>query len=139
MRPVPMMRVEVDGKTVSRPGVLEILQYDSAGKPTMSRMRPDLLPGEVLIERLGQIPVISNGTSLSDLTEAFRHQAIRAVTGEDPAMLAKVADLVALDCLCRRLSESAMAFELLRNKGYGRRGDSLVDMIKTLPKAARKA
>ncbi len=58
MRDVPMMRVEVNGAAERRPGVLDVLQYDRTGKPTLSRMRPQLLPGEVLVERAGQIPII---------------------------------------------------------------------------------
>lgn len=46
MHAVPMMRVEVAGVIVTRPGVLDVLQYDGAGRPTVSRMRPQLLPGE---------------------------------------------------------------------------------------------
>lgn len=58
MRAVPMMRVEVAGAVVMRPGQLEVLLYDRTGKPTVSRMRPQLEEGEVLQERLGRIPVI---------------------------------------------------------------------------------
>ena len=58
MRAVPMMRVEVAGNVVTRPGVLDVLQYDSNGKPTVSRMRPELAPDEVLVERVGSIPAI---------------------------------------------------------------------------------
>jgi hypothetical protein len=59
MRTVPMMRVEVAGVIVTRPGQLDVLQYDSTGKPTVSRMRPQLLAGEVLVERTGRIPAIA--------------------------------------------------------------------------------
>lgn len=58
MRTVPLMRVEVAGVVVTRPGELDVLQYDSAGRPTVSRMRPQLLAGEVLVERAGSIPAI---------------------------------------------------------------------------------
>lgn len=58
MREAPMLRVEVAGHIVRRPGVLEVLMYDRTGKPTISRMRPQLLEGEVLQERQGQIPAI---------------------------------------------------------------------------------
>jgi hypothetical protein len=58
MRAVPMMRVEVAGAVVSRPGQLEVLLYDRTGRPTISRIRPQLLPGEVLVERAGMIPQI---------------------------------------------------------------------------------
>lgn len=58
MRTPPMMSVEVDGQIVRRPGVLDVLMYDCTGKPTLSRMRPQLEAGEVLQERAGQIPAI---------------------------------------------------------------------------------
>lgn len=58
MRHVPMMKVEVDGAIVHRPGVLDVLQYDGTGRPTVSRMKPQLLDGEVLVERPGEIPQI---------------------------------------------------------------------------------
>ena len=58
MRAVPMMRVEVAGAVTTRPGVLDVLQYDSNGKPTVSRMCPQLEPDELLVERVGRIPAI---------------------------------------------------------------------------------
>jgi hypothetical protein len=45
MRAVPQMKVELDGAIVTRPGVL-------------AHMRPQLLPGEILVERVGRIPTI---------------------------------------------------------------------------------
>lgn len=59
MRDVPMMRVEVDGVVVRRPGELDVLVRDAGGRAVVSRMRPQLLPGEVLCERTGQIPAIT--------------------------------------------------------------------------------
>jgi hypothetical protein len=58
MRTPPMMSVEVDGQIVCRPGEVEILLYDRTGRPSVSRMRPVLYPGERLHERAGQLPVI---------------------------------------------------------------------------------
>ena len=58
MRAVPMMRVEIAGAVVTRPGQLEVLLYDRAGMPAVSRMRPQLEAGEVLQERAGRIPAI---------------------------------------------------------------------------------
>lgn len=58
MRTPPMMSVEVDGRVSRRPGVLEVLLYDRTGKPTVSRLRPQLNPGEVLRERFGTYPAI---------------------------------------------------------------------------------
>ncbi|WP_371767507.1 hypothetical protein [Massilia sp.] len=54
-----MMRVEIAGVVVTRPGELDVLQYDSSGKPTVFRMRPRLEPGETLNERAGAIPTIT--------------------------------------------------------------------------------
>ena len=58
MRTPPTMPVEVAGQTVRRPAVLDVLLYDHTGKPTVSRMRPQLEPGEILQERLGTFPAI---------------------------------------------------------------------------------
>jgi hypothetical protein len=58
MRAVPVMRVEIAGAVVTRPGRLDVLQYDHTGRPTVSRMRPQLEPGETLLERAGTIPAI---------------------------------------------------------------------------------
>jgi hypothetical protein len=68
MRAPPMMSVEVAGQIMRRPSVLEVLLYDLAGKPTVSHMRPQLLPGEVLQERLGQIPAIIREQACSTST-----------------------------------------------------------------------
>ena len=58
MRVPPMLSVELAGRVEHRPGVLDVLQYDRNGKPTVSRMRPLLEPGEVLQERPGRIPAV---------------------------------------------------------------------------------
>jgi hypothetical protein len=132
MRVQPLMRVEVDGKVVTRPGVLEVLQYGRDGKPTVSRMRPQLGPGEILRERAGTIPVISKGPDVTHVHDVYRHQIVRAVLGEHPAILSKEADPVALTCLCRRLVDAQKAMELLRANGCGRYSDSLADMVRVL-------
>lgn len=58
MRVPPMLSVEVDGQVVRRPAEVEVLLYDRNGRPTVSRMRPQLVAGEQLIERIGAIPAI---------------------------------------------------------------------------------
>lgn len=58
MRAVPLMKVEVAGVVVLRPGELDVLVRDPAGRAVISHMRPQLLAGEVLRERTGQIPII---------------------------------------------------------------------------------
>lgn len=55
----PMLKVEVGGQIVRRVGEVEILARDPLGRPTISRMRPKLLAGEVLRERLGTFPEIT--------------------------------------------------------------------------------
>ncbi len=60
MRAVPQMKVEVDGAIVTRPGVLDVLQQNHAG--LIAHMRPQLLPGEILVERIGRIPAIHRDT-----------------------------------------------------------------------------
>jgi hypothetical protein len=125
-----MMRVEVNGTVEHRPGVLDVLQYDGDGKPTLSRMRPQLLPGEILIERAGQIPAIE-GAIPARMHEMIRHQLVRSVLGTHPAILVKEADPVALNCLCHRLVDAAEAARLLCANGYGWPAQSLTDMVRT--------
>jgi hypothetical protein len=127
------MRVEVDGVVVSRPGVLDVLQYDSTGKATLSRMRPQLLPGEVLVERAGQIPAIV-GAGPKHMRETIRHQVVRSVLGTHPATLAEEADPVALNCLVHRLADGSEAARLLCANGYGWPAQSLTDMVRALLK-----
>jgi hypothetical protein len=127
-----MMSVELDGEVVRRPGTLDVLLYDRTGKPVASRLRPQLNPGEVLRERVGMIPVIEKTSSATGARDIYRHQIVRAVTGTHPAMLAKEADPVALDSLCRRLVDAYDAMQLLRASGYGRHSDSLASMVRAL-------
>ena len=61
MRTVPMMGGG-RGVIVTRPGELAVLQWDSSGKPTVLRMRPQLEPREVLQGRPGLHPAIVRGT-----------------------------------------------------------------------------
>jgi len=62
MRVPPMLSVELDGQIVRRPGVLDVLQYGVDGRPVVSRIRPQLLAGEVLRERAGTFPAIDRAT-----------------------------------------------------------------------------
>ena len=68
-----------------------------------------------------------------DLPTVYRDQMVRAVLGTRPAMLAKEADTSALNRMAQTLAENEAAVELLRAKGYGKRGMTLLDMIKALP------
>jgi hypothetical protein len=53
-----MLRVEVAGAVVRRPGEVDVLVRDVAGRALVAHVRPQLLPGEQLMERAGQIPMI---------------------------------------------------------------------------------
>jgi hypothetical protein len=68
---------------------------------------------------------------MNDLATVCRHQMIRAVLGTHPAMLAKEADPVALDCMSRRLADATEAAQLLVANGYGWPAQSLADMVRT--------
>ena len=57
-RPAPTLRVQIGQEIVLRTAVLEVLARDASGRPTIGRMRPQLRPGEILCERLGDIPMI---------------------------------------------------------------------------------
>lgn len=131
MRDVPMLRVEVDGVVVRRPGVLDVLQYDGNGRPVLSRMRPHLLPGEMLVERVGQIPAIV-GASPTHVRDTIRHQVVRSVLGTHPAMLAQEADPVALNCLCHCLADASEAKRLLCANSAAWPAQSLTDMVRAL-------
>jgi len=58
MRAPPMLSVEVAGAVVRRPGQVDVLVRDVTGRPIVSHVRPQLLPGELLQERVGRIPLI---------------------------------------------------------------------------------
>ena len=72
---------------------------------------------------------------MSDLPTIYRHQMIRCVLGSSLATLPKDANTTILNSMAHRLAENEMAMELLRAKGYGQRGASIVDMVKALPPA----
>lgn len=69
---------------------------------------------------------------MPDVLDVYRHQMIRAVLGTHPAILAKEADPVALDSLCRRLSDAESAIQLLCANGYAWPAQSLTDLVRTL-------
>lgn len=129
MRAVPMMSVEVDGVVVRRPGVVKVIQ---CGASVIAHMRPQLEPGEQLVEREGKITAIVKESAMPGEQETFRHQMVRAVLGTQPAILAKEADPTALDSLCRQLVDAQDAKALLRANGCGRHTDSLAAMVRTL-------
>jgi hypothetical protein len=57
-----MLSVEVDGAIVRRPAVPQVLQFDPAGPSTVVRLQPQLLAGEILVERAGRIAAIVRET-----------------------------------------------------------------------------
>lgn len=59
----PMLSVEISGVVVKRSSIPEVVLYDVTGRPTMVRMRPQLLAGELLVERVGKIPMIVRETA----------------------------------------------------------------------------
>lgn len=63
----------------------------------------------------------------------YRDQVIRAVTGNQPAMVFHVVDETALLRLCERLVESERAHSLLRAKGYGKAGLLLDELAALVP------
>lgn len=67
------------------------------------------------------------GEALNPLAFAcYRHQIIRAVTGNKPAMVFHVVDNTALSRICERLVEAERAAEILLHKGYGKAGQGLL-------------
>jgi len=68
--------------------------------------------------------------------EVFRDQIIRAVTGNQPAMVFRVIDEAALQRLSDRLAEAERAHALLRAKGYGGTGLLLDELAALVPKAS---
>lgn len=51
------MNVSIGGEVVRREAE-PVHLYDRTGKPIATHMRPRLLPGEVLVDRLGTYPAI---------------------------------------------------------------------------------
>jgi hypothetical protein len=67
----------------------------------------------------------------------YRDQIVRAVLGTRPAMLSKEADAAAVNRIAQHLAETEAATELLRAKGYSKRGMNLLDIIKALPQRSK--
>lgn len=146
MRQAPQMRAELAGVIVTRPGVLQVLQSVD-GKPTVSRMVPQLDPGEQLVERLGMIPeIIKEADVIAPINRPtdrercaiFRDEMARAFLGARPAMQGKEANSIAVDSMCRQLVDAQNAKALLRANGHGRNTDSITDMVRTLVTGERK-
>lgn len=57
-RQAPSLRVQIGDEIVLRRGSVEVLACDIEGRPTIMHLRPQLRPGEILCERLGDIPLV---------------------------------------------------------------------------------
>ncbi|WP_312547571.1 hypothetical protein [Massilia sp.] len=62
-RPIPSLRVQIGSEIVLRRAVPHVLERDLTGRATVVRLRPQLRPGEVLCERMGEIPLIVTDAS----------------------------------------------------------------------------
>jgi hypothetical protein len=69
--------------------------------------------------------------------ESYRDQIVRAVTGDQPAMVFQVVNENALRRLCERLAEAERAVEILRAKGHGHPGLLLDELTLVVPNAVR--
>jgi hypothetical protein len=65
--------------------------------------------------------------------EIYRSQLIAAFFVDRPIVIARVADLAALDRICERLLESEQAHRTLRAKGYGRAWFSIAEIAEDVP------
>jgi hypothetical protein len=76
--------------------------------------------------------------TMNDTTLIYRHQIVRAVLGTRPAILARVHDMTALDRVCARLADAEAALEQLRARGYGTSGQTITEIVLTLPPAVTR-
>lgn len=65
--------------------------------------------------------------------EQYRGRILRTIVSERPIVLARLNDPTGLDDICVLLADCADAKELLRRKGYGQAGMSVLEIIQTLP------
>ncbi len=57
-RPIPSLRVQLGSEIVLRRAEPHALERDLTGRATVVHLRPQLRPGEILCERMGDIPLI---------------------------------------------------------------------------------
>lgn len=58
-RPIPSLRVQIGSEIVLRRAVPQVLECDDlTSRATVVSLRPQLRPGEILCERMGDIPLI---------------------------------------------------------------------------------
>jgi hypothetical protein len=70
-------------------------------------------------------------------TQIYRDEIIRAVLG-DRAHEGKVANMTRLTQIAERLAECESAQDILRKKGHGQAGTSIVDVAKAVPENAKQ-
>ena len=57
-RPIPSLQVQIGSEIVLRRAEPHVLERDATGRATIVHMSPQLRPGEILVERMGDIPLI---------------------------------------------------------------------------------
>jgi len=58
-RPIPSLRVQIGSEIVLRRAMPQVLECDDlTSRATVVSLRPQLRPGEILVERMGDIPLI---------------------------------------------------------------------------------
>jgi len=62
-RPIPSLRVQIGSEIVLRRAEPYVLEHDLDGRATVVLLRPQLRPGEILCERMGEIPLIVTDAS----------------------------------------------------------------------------
>lgn len=73
---------------------------------------------------------------MNTATILYRDLIVRAVLGSQPAMLGREADPAALERLCSHLADCEDANATLRAKGYGATGQTIAEIVRTVPVAA---
>ncbi|MDN4061471.1 hypothetical protein QPK31_24930 [Massilia sp. YIM B02769] len=64
-RPIPSLRVQIGSEIVLRRAEPHVLECDElTSRATVVHLRPQLRPGEILVERMGDIPLIVVDESL---------------------------------------------------------------------------
>lgn len=70
---------------------------------------------------------------VGDLKATYRHQLVRAVLGERPAECSRVHDAAEVARIAKHLADCEEACAILRAKGWGDFGKSLIDAVKAVP------
>lgn len=64
-RPIPSLRVLIGSEIVLRRAEPHVLECDDlTGRATVVHLRPQLRPGEILVERMGDIPMVIGDDSV---------------------------------------------------------------------------